>query len=119
MMMRHAPSLYFPYNFIFVSSSSFFGTTAAVGMAETDVASPPLVPLEEPVGKDAPEKREGKPERPRREPEDIPEMTVEEAHKALNALPKVNIRIVGASTKFQYKTNIHRVRPKCYEVSRR
>lgn len=65
------------------------GTTAAVGMAETEVVSPPPVPLEEPVGKDAPEKREGKPERPRRELEDIPEMTVDEAQKALNALPKV------------------------------
>lgn len=69
------------------------GTTAAVGMAETEVVSPPPVPLEEPVEKDAPEKREGKPERPRREPEEIPEMTVEEAHRALNALPKV--RFVG------------------------
>lgn len=62
-------------------------------MAETEVASPPAPPAveEQPaVVKDAPERREGgRPERPRREPEEIPDMTVEEAQKALNALPKV------------------------------
>lgn len=62
-------------------------------MAETEVATPPPVPVEEQqqpaAGKDASEKREGRPERPRREPEEIPDMTVEEAQKALNALPKV------------------------------
>lgn len=51
-------------------------------MAETEVASPPQLPVEEHTGK-------GRPERPRREPEDVPDMSVEEAHKALNALPKV------------------------------
>lgn len=58
-------------------------------MAETDVVSPPPAPVEEPVGKDASERREGRPERPKREHEEVPDMTVEEAHKALNALPKV------------------------------
>lgn len=60
-------------------------------MAETEVVSPPPVPTEESesVAKDATDKREGKPERPKREPEEIPDMTVEEAQKALNALPKV------------------------------
>lgn len=58
-------------------------------MAETEVASPPPVPVEESIGKDASDKREGRPERPKREQEEIPDMTVEEAHKALNALPKV------------------------------
>lgn len=51
-------------------------------MAETEVASPPQPPVEEIAGK-------GRPDRPRREPEDVPDMSVEEAHKALNALPKV------------------------------
>lgn len=58
-------------------------------MAETEVATPPPVPVEETAGKDASEKREGRPERPKREPEEIPDMTVEEAKEALNALPKV------------------------------
>lgn len=58
-------------------------------MAETEVATPPPVPTEEPIGKNASEKREGRPERPKREPEEVPDMTVEEAQKALNALPKV------------------------------
>ncbi len=58
-------------------------------MAETEVVSPPPVPTEEALVKDVAEKREGKPERPKREPEEVPDMTVEEAHKALNALPKV------------------------------
>lgn len=95
------PSFVCPIYFIF--RILLLGTTAAVGMAETEVVSPPPVPLEEPVWKDAPEKREGKPERPRRELEDIPEMTVEEAHKALNALPKVNKKNRWY-TQFQYKT---------------
>lgn len=68
-------------------------------MAETDVVSPPPVPVEEPSGKDGSERREGKPERPRREQDDVPDMTVEEAHKALNALPKVGkgelIAVIG------------------------
>lgn len=68
----------------------------AVGMAETEVVAPPPVPVEEPLGKDASERREGRPERPRREPEEIPEMTVEEAHKALNALPKVCVFLFSA-----------------------
>lgn len=64
--------------------------TAAVGMAETEVLPPPPAPaMDEPVAKDAAEKRDGKPER-RREREEIPEMTVEEAQKALNALPKAS-----------------------------
>lgn len=58
-------------------------------MAETEVATPPPVPTEENLAKDVTDKREGKPERPKREPEEIPDMTVEEAQKALNALPKV------------------------------
>ena len=59
-------------------------------MAETEVVvTPPPVPTEEAPAKDAGEKREGKTERPKREPEEVPDMTVEEAHKALNALPKV------------------------------
>lgn len=58
-------------------------------MAETEVATPPPVPTEEPIGKNAGDKREGRPERPKREPEEVPDMTVEEAQKALNALPKV------------------------------
>ncbi|CAM9420671.1 unnamed protein product [Ectocarpus sp. 12 AP-2014] len=57
-------------------------------MAETEVATPPPVPTEEPTGKDVPDKREGRPDRPKREPEEVPDMTVEEAQKALNALPK-------------------------------
>ena len=58
-------------------------------MAETEVVAPPPVPTEETFAKDATDKREGKPERPKREPEEVPDMTVEEAQKALNALPKV------------------------------
>eukprot|EP00903_Cladosiphon_okamuranus_P017482 g16102.t1 len=57
-------------------------------MAETEVVAPPPVPTEESVAKDVTDKREGKPERPKREPEEVPDMTVEEAQKALNALPK-------------------------------
>lgn len=65
-------------------------------MAETEVVLPPAAPvMEESLGggRDASptDRREGRPERPRREPEEIPDMTVEEAHKALNALPKVNV----------------------------
>lgn len=64
-------------------------------MAETEVVLAPPAPTpatesDSLAGReDAPaERRDGKPERSRRD-EDIPEMTVEEAHKALNALPKV------------------------------
>lgn len=66
-------------------------------MAETDVVSPPPAPIEEPVGKDASERREGKPDRPKREYEEVPDMTVEEAQKALNALPKVSTSICDAT----------------------
>lgn len=58
-------------------------------MAETEVVAPPPVPTEETFAKDATDKREGKPDRPKREQEEVPDMTVEEAQKALNALPKV------------------------------
>lgn len=68
-------------------------------MADAEVVSPPQPPaVDESLGKPgdgvapgavADQRRDGKPERPRREPEDIPDMTVEEAQKALNALPKV------------------------------
>eukprot|EP00752_Nemacystus_decipiens_P012546 g11112.t1 len=57
-------------------------------MAETEVVAPPPAPTEETFAKDAADKREGKPERPKREQEEVPDMTVEEAQKALNALPK-------------------------------
>lgn len=62
--------------------------------------TPPPVPTEEAPAKDAGEKREGKTERPKREPEEVPDMTVEEAHKALNALPKVCV--CGANIFFSH-----------------
>lgn len=68
-------------------------------MAETEVATPPPVPVEESVGKDASEKREGRPERPKREQEEVPTMTVEEAQKALNALPKVRNKYLHTTRK--------------------
>lgn len=65
-------------------------------MAETEVSPPPAPVAEEVVAEgggvaaaESGTRRDGKPERPRRELEEIPDMTVEEAHKALNALPKV------------------------------
>lgn len=65
-------------------------------MADTEVLPPPVL-VEDPLAKETPGsgvadqggRRDGRPERPRREVEDTPDMTVEEAHKALNALPKV------------------------------
>lgn len=70
--------------------------TQAVIMAETEASPPPVPAAEEVVAEsggvvaaESGARRDGKPERPRRELEEIPDMTVEEAHKALNALPKV------------------------------
>ncbi|CAM9182476.1 unnamed protein product, partial [Sphacelaria rigidula] len=64
-------------------------------MAETEASPPPVPAAEEVVAEsggvvaaESGARRDGKPERPRRELEEIPDMTVEEAHKALNALPK-------------------------------
>lgn len=72
-------------------------------MAETEVVSPPSEPTPVPEGESSAgkesstaERRDGKPERNRRE-EDIPDMTVEEAHKALNALPKVSCPLIEFS----------------------
>lgn len=73
-------------------------------MAEVEVISPPPVPTpaaegESIAGRDhsPTERRDGKPDRPRRD-DDIPDMTVEEASKALNALPKVCICLDVRST---------------------
>ena len=74
-------------------------------MAGFEVASSPVL-MEESLEKDVMERKEAKPDRPRREPEEVPDMTVEEAHKALNALSKV-----GTVTRYNGST---RTRPRIF-----